>query len=75
MIGAMRPKLQAEAGRAVYALRKPIVEPVFGQIKADRGFRCFSFRGFPKVHAEWLLICLTHNLLKLFRAGWTLEAA
>jgi len=68
--GAMRAKLQTAAGRAVYALRKAIVEPVFGQIKAGRGFRRFSFRGLRKVQAEWQLICLTHNLLKLYRAGW-----
>ena len=69
-IAAMRAKLQTAAGHAVYALRKAIVEPVFGQIKDTRGFRRFSFRGTLKVRAEWLLICLTHNLLKLFRAGW-----
>ncbi len=67
----MRAKLQTVTGRAVYALRKAIVEPVFGQIKATRGFRRFSFRGLGKVQAEWQLICLTHNLLKLFRAGWS----
>jgi len=74
-IGAMRAKLQTAAGHALYALRKAIVEPVFGQIKDARGFRRFSFRGLGKVHAEWLLICLTHNLLKLFRAGWRPQAA
>ncbi len=45
------------------------VEPVFGQIKEGRGFRRFSFRGLVKVTAEWVIICLTHNLLKLFRSG------
>jgi transposase len=64
----MREKLATPAGRGVYALRKTIVEPVFGQIKEIRGFRRFSFRGAPNVTAEWGLICLTHNLLKLFRA-------
>jgi len=64
----MRAKLRSAAGHAVYALRKAIVEPVFGQIKEVRGFRRFSFRGVPKVSGEWVLICLTHNLLKLFRA-------
>jgi hypothetical protein len=72
---AMRAKLQTAAGHALYALRKAIVEPVFGQIKDARGFRRFSFRGLGKVHAEWLLICLTHNLLTLFRAGWRPQAA
>jgi transposase len=64
----MRAKLRAPAGRAIYARRKTIPEPVFGQIKEVRGFRRFSFRGRVKVWAEWCLICLTHNLLKLFRS-------
>jgi transposase len=66
---SMRDKLDSEQGRTVYRMRKAIVEPVFGQIKDGRGFRRFSFRGLTKVAAEWDLICLTHNLLKLFRAG------
>ncbi len=67
MIEAMREKLKTEAGREVYKQRKLIVEPVFGQVKEVRGFRRFSFRGLRKNQAEWALICLTHNLLKLFR--------
>jgi transposase len=71
VLAAMRTKLQTAAGRAVYALRKTIVEPVFGQIKdGPQAFRRFSFRGLTKVQAEWRLVCCTHNLLKLFRAGW-----
>lgn len=65
---AMRAKLREPAGRATYALRKTIVEPVFGQIKEGRGFRRFMLRGVEKVTGEWRLICLTHNLLKMFRA-------
>lgn len=61
-------KLKTIKGRKIYSQRKHIVEPVFGQIKEIRGFRRFSFRGLAKVEAEWNLICLTHNLLKLFRA-------
>ncbi len=75
VLAAMRAKLQSAAGHAVYALRKAIVEPVFGQIKDGRGFRRFSFRGLGNVRAEWQLICLTHNLLKLFRERWTPQAA
>lgn len=74
-ITQMRAKLQTVAGQAIYALRKAIVEPVFGQIKGTRGFRRFSFRGLRKVQAEWQVICLTHNLLKLFRAGWCPQGA
>src|SRR5437660_4794089 len=63
----MREKLRAPEGRQVYARRKAIVEPVFGQAKEGRAFRRFSLRGYDKVIAEWALICLTHNQLKLFR--------
>jgi transposase len=63
----MRRKLQTKAGAAIYAARKAIVEPVFGQIKQARGFRRFSLRGLAKVRSEWALVCLTHNVLKLYR--------
>jgi transposase len=63
----MKRKLQTKAGRAVYAARKTIVEPVFGQIKEARGFRHFMLRGLTKVRGEWALVCLTHNILKLHR--------
>jgi hypothetical protein len=66
----MRDKLKTEGGKAVYKMRKQIVEPVFGYIKEGRGFRRFSFRGLGNVRSEWKLICATHNLLKLFRSGW-----
>jgi hypothetical protein len=70
----MKQKLSSEAGRGVYRMRKAIVEPVFGQIKEWRGFRRFSLRGLDNVRGEWKLVCLTHNLLKLFRSGYRLEA-
>jgi transposase len=63
----MRHKLCSPTGRALYAARKHIVEPVFGQIKSARGIRMFLLRGLEKVSAEWQLICLTHNLLKIWR--------
>jgi transposase len=71
----MRAKLQSETGRAIYALRKTIVEPVFGQIKEVRGLRRFLLRGLQNVTGEWTVICLTHNLLKLFRARTALAPA
>ena len=71
----MRHKLRTEAGRAVYKMRKAIVEPVFGQIKERRGFRRFSLRGKQNVGSEWRLVCAVSNLLKLFRSGWTLQTA
>jgi DDE family transposase len=63
----MKRKLQTQTGAAIYAARKAIVEPVFGQIKQARGFRRFALRGLEKVKAEWALVCATHNLLKLYR--------
>jgi transposase len=65
---AMREKLATEAGHAVYARRKCITEPVHGLIKQARGFRQFLLRGLAKVSAEFTLVALTHNLLKLWRA-------
>ncbi|MGE5589973.1 MAG: transposase, partial [Bacillota bacterium] len=61
----MRRKLRTKRGAARYQLRQESVEPVCGQIKEVRGFRRFSLRGLEKVRAEWQLVCLTHNLLKL----------
>jgi transposase len=63
----MRRKLQTKTGYAIYAARKAIVEPVFGQIKQARGFRQFLLRGREKVQGEWALVCTGHNILKLHR--------
>lgn len=63
----MQQKLRSALGKALYAERKHIVEPVFGMIKSARGIRKFLLRGLEKVSAEWQLICLTHNLLKIWR--------
>lgn len=69
--GRMRRKLRTKRGRAVYAQRKAVVEPVNGQIKEVRGFRRFLMRGQERVAGELSLIAATHNLLKLFRSGWS----
>ena len=63
----MERKLATQVGAAVYATRKFIVEPVFGQIKQARGFRQFLLRGLEKVRGEWALICMTHNILKFHK--------
>ena len=70
----MQRRLRTQRGRRLYARRKAIVEPVFGLIKRARGFRQFLLRGLTKVHAEWTLICLTHNLLTLYRRTWSVSA-
>jgi transposase len=63
----MERKLETKVGAAVYATRKFIVEPVYGQIKQARGFRQFLLRGIEKVRGEWALICMTHNILKFHK--------
>ena len=62
----MRWRLDTAEGRALYARRKAVVEPVNGQIKHARRFRQFSLRGIGAVDAEWVLVSLCHNVLKLF---------
>jgi transposase len=63
----MAAKVRTPEGRALYARRKVIVEPVFGQIKEARGFRRFLLRGLDNIRGEWRLVCLTHNVLKIWR--------
>ena len=65
----MAAKIRTPAGKALYARRKVIVEPVFGQIKEARGFRRFLLRGLATIRGEWRLVCLTHNLRKIWRYG------
>ncbi len=67
-VDRMKQKLKTKVGKAVYAARKCVVEPVFGQIKQARGFRQFLLRGKEKVKGEWSLLCLTHNVLRLYAA-------
>ncbi len=70
----MARKLRTKKGRETYSKRKSIVEPVFGQIKRARGFVQFSLRGLEKMRGEWAIVCLTHNLLKLFKAQYVIAA-
>ena len=61
-------KLSQPENAALYRKRSVSIEPVFGNIKANLGFRKFSLRGHAGVHSEWRLICTVHNLLKLQHA-------
>ena len=63
----MDERLRSEKGAKLYPRRKATVEPVFGQIKEARGFRRFSLRGIVKAQGEWGLICIAHNICKLFK--------
>ena len=67
VVPARRSVCSTKVGAAVYARRKCMVEPVFGQIKQARGFRQFLMRGLEKVRGEWAMICMTHDLLKFHK--------
>lgn len=68
VVNRMRRTLRTTRGRRLYARRKTIVEPVFGQIKQGRGYRQFLLRGMRQVRGEWALICTTHYVMKLWTA-------
>jgi Transposase DDE domain len=70
----MAAKVRTPAGRAVYARRTVIAAPVLGQSQEARGFRRFLLRGLQHIRGAWRLVCLTHNLLKIWRHGWTPRA-
>lgn len=65
----MDEKLAEPRGSALYAQRQHTIEPVFGNIKGNLGYRRFTRRGLDAVQSEWRLICAAHNLLKLRTAG------
>jgi transposase len=68
LISAMDERLRRAGRRSRYRLRKQIVEPVFGQIKAAMGFAGFLLRGLSKVRGEWRFVATAHNLRKLIAA-------
>ncbi|KZS64337.1 hypothetical protein A4G26_27940 [Mycobacterium kansasii] len=65
---AMDDKLAQPDNATSYRKRAVSIEPVFGNIKANLGFRKFALRGHAGVNSEWRLICTVHNLLKLQHA-------
>lgn len=66
---AMRSKMNSEEGKLIYRLRKQIVEPVFGNIKANKGLRRLLLRGLEGARIEYHLGCIAHNIDKIGR-GW-----
>jgi transposase len=68
---AMDAKLKQEHNKELYKKRGCTIEPVFGNIKANLGYRRFTLRSLPAVNSEWQLICTAHNLLKLQNARLT----
>ena len=71
----MARKLRTKKGRAMYAKRKGMIEPIFGQLKQVLGFRQFSLRGLASMRGEWRLMATVHNLLKLWRHDQRVEMA
>ncbi len=65
-LAAMEHRLRTEEGAAAYGQRSCTVEPVFGQVKENRGIRRFMRRGLSAAESEWTLVCATSNVLKLF---------
>jgi hypothetical protein len=65
-VAKLKHRLKTRAGKAVYALRKSTIEPVFGIIKSVLGFRSFHLRGFASVQGEWTLACIGWNLKRLY---------
>jgi transposase len=71
----MARKLRTKVGRELYAKRKGIIEPIFGQLKQALGLRQFSMRGLASMRGEWRLMATVHNLLKLWRHGHEMAMA
>jgi transposase len=71
----MARKLRTKKGRSMYAKRKGMIEPIFGQLKQVLGFRQFSMRGLLSMRGEWRLMATVHNLLKLWRNDQKLAIA
>lgn len=57
--------LRTDLGRELYQKQRRSIEPVFGQIKHNRGMTRLRRRGGVVARSEWRLIAATHNLLKL----------
>lgn len=66
----MQRRLDTPEGRARYGRRFATVEPVFGNLRANKRLDRFTLRGRAKVDAQWKLYCLVHNIEKLAHHGY-----
>ena len=69
LLKRMREKLVSEEGRLKYFMRQYIIEPIFGHLKFNVGYRNFLLRGLEKVRAEFKLMCIGWNLKKMLKMG------
>lgn len=65
----MKKRIDSLEGKTIYSHRMSVVEPVFGNIGANKGLSRFSLRGKRKVQGQWQMFCLVHNIEKLARYG------
>lgn len=63
----MERKLKTKRGKTLYKKRGKTIEPVFGQIKGSQGGDTFMRRGIKACDSEWKLMCIAHNVLKIWR--------
>ena len=66
---AMKLKIDTAEGRKNYSKRLAIVEPVFGNIRAQKRLDRFTLRGREKVNSQWMLYCMVHNIEKILHYG------
>jgi transposase len=71
----IRDRFNTEAGKAVYRMRKKIIEPVFGRWQHNWGVRRLRLRGLNGFSSELHLLAIAHNLAKVFRVQWALQGA
>ena len=69
LLKQMRDKIDSHEGRRKYSKRMGIIEPVFGNITANKGMNYFTMRGEKKVNIQWMLYALVHNIEKLVTTG------
>jgi transposase len=69
-VGRMKEAIDSAEGRALYGRRFATVEPVFGNLRANKKLNRFTLRGREKVDAQWKLYCLVHNIEKLAHHGF-----
>jgi len=75
LLDAMKKKIDSPEGRAIYGKRLKIVEPVFGNIRVNKGLDRFTLSGVVKVNIQWMLYCLVHNIEKILHFGKTYAMA
>ena len=71
LVQQMKERLDSDAGKLLCGQRFATVEPVFGNIRANKRMNRFTYRGREKVNGQWLLFCLVQNIEKLAHYGYT----